>query len=117
MPWLWNRERLYSNRLVEWHFWISTMGIVLYISAMWVSGIMEGLMWRAYNDFGFLEYSFVESVEAMHPYYAIRALGGGLFLVGALLMAYNLWRTATSNAPDHERATDVPVLAPPVAAE
>ena len=67
-------KKLYSNALVEWHFWIATLGIVLYITSMWVAGIMQGLMWRAYNDFGFLEYSFVETVEAMHPYYIIRAL-------------------------------------------
>jgi cytochrome c oxidase cbb3-type subunit 1 len=79
--------------LVEWHFWISTIGIVLYITSMWVSGIMQGLMWRAYNEFGFLEYSFVETVEAMHPYYIIRALGGLLYLTGTLIMAYNLYRT------------------------
>jgi len=93
-PWLWKRERLYSLKLVEWHFWISTIGILFYITSMWISGIMQGLMWRAYNDFGFLSYSFVETVEAMHPYYIIRALGGALFLIGALIMAYNLWRTA-----------------------
>lgn len=92
-PWLWKRERLYSLALVEWHFWISTIGIVFYITSMWVSGIMQGLMWRAYNEFGFLEYSFVETVEAMHPYYIIRALGGLLYLAGTFIMAYNLWRT------------------------
>ena len=86
VPWLWNRERLYSLKLVNWHFWISTIGIVLYISAMWVSGILQGLMWRAYTSLGFLEYSFIETVEAMHPFYVIRALGGSLFLAGALLM-------------------------------
>jgi cytochrome c oxidase cbb3-type subunit 1 len=63
---------------------------------MWVSGILQGLMWRAYTSLGFLEYSFVETVEAMHPFYVIRALGGFLFLCGALLMAYNLWKTVTS---------------------
>ena len=94
VPWLWKRKSLYSKQLVEWHFWISTIGIVLYITSMWVSGIMQGLMWRAYNSFGFLEYSFVETVEAMHPYYIIRALGGLLFTIGAAIMAYNLWRTA-----------------------
>ncbi|MGE3250574.1 MAG: cytochrome-c oxidase, cbb3-type subunit I [Hyphomonadaceae bacterium] len=99
VPWLWKRERLYSNALVEWHFWIATLGIVLYITSMWVAGIMQGLMWRAYNEFGFLEYSFVETVEAMHPYYIIRALGGVLYLLGALLMAYNLWRTVQGPAP------------------
>ncbi|CAN5275538.1 cytochrome-c oxidase, cbb3-type subunit I [soil metagenome] len=93
VPWIWNRKELYSLRLVSWHFWIATLGIVLYISAMWVSGILQGLMWRAYTSLGFLEYSFIESVEAMHPFYIIRALGGGLFLVGALIMAFNLWMT------------------------
>ena len=93
VPWLWNRERLYSLKLVNWHFWISTIGIVLYISAMWVSGILQGLMWRGYTKLGFLEYSFIETVEAMHPFYVIRALGGALFLVGALIMVWNLWRT------------------------
>jgi cytochrome c oxidase cbb3-type subunit 1 len=92
VPWLWNRP-LYSLRLVSWHFWIATIGIVVYVSAMWVSGIMQGLMWRSYTSLGFLEYSFIETVEAMHPFYIIRALGGSLFLIGALLMAYNVWRT------------------------
>ena len=96
VPWLWGKKKLWSNALVDWHFWISTLGILLYITSMWVAGIMQGLMWRAYNEFGFLEYSFVESVQAMHPYYLIRALGGVLFLAGALLMAFNLWKTATA---------------------
>ena len=77
VPWLWNRKGLYSLKLVNWHFWIATLGIVLYISAMWVSGILQGLMWRAYTSLGFLEYSFIETVEAMHPFYVIRAAGGG----------------------------------------
>jgi len=93
VPVLWRCERLYSIRLVGWHFWIASIGIVLYITAMWVSGIMQGLMWRAYDALGFLEYSFAETVAAMHPFYVIRALGGILYLAGALLMAYNLWRT------------------------
>ncbi len=93
VPWLWKRKSLYSLRLVEWHFWVSTLGIVFYITSMWVAGIMQGLMWRAYNDFGFLEYSFVETVAAMHPYYIIRALGGILYLAGTVIMVYNLWRT------------------------
>ena len=66
---------------------------MLYITAMWISGIMQGLMWRAYDNLGFLQYSFVETVAAMHPFYVIRALGGIMFLVGALIMVYNLWRT------------------------
>ena len=92
VPWLWNRP-LYSLRLVNWHFWVATIGIVLYVTSMWVSGIMQGLMWRSYNSLGFLEYSFIETVQQMHPFYEIRALGGALFLTGTLIMAYNLWRT------------------------
>ncbi len=93
VPRLWRAQRLYSLRLVEWHFWIATLGIVLYITAMWVSGIMQGLMWRSYDSLGFLQFSFIETVEAMHPFYVIRAFGGVLFLLGALIMAYNLYRT------------------------
>jgi cytochrome c oxidase cbb3-type subunit 1 len=92
-PVMWNRQRLYSLRLVSLHFWIATLGILLYITAMWVSGILQGLMWRAYDTLGFLEYSFVETVEAMHPFYVIRAAGGALFVIGSLIMAYNIWRT------------------------
>jgi cytochrome c oxidase cbb3-type subunit I len=93
VPWLWERKQLYSVRLVNWHFWIATIGIVFYVSAMWVSGILQGLMWRAYTSLGFLEYSFIETVEAMHPFYVIRAAGGALFAIGAVIMAYNLWMT------------------------
>jgi cytochrome c oxidase cbb3-type subunit 1 len=110
-PWLWRRARLYSLALVEWHFWVSTIGIVFYITAMWVSGIMQGLMWRAYNEFGFLEYSFVETVEAMHPYYIIRALGGLLYLSGAFIMAYNLWRTVKGDVRAGEPLALKPQLA------
>jgi cytochrome c oxidase cbb3-type subunit 1 len=99
VPWLWNRRGLYSMRLVEWHFWIATLGILLYITAMWVSGITQGLMWRAYDKLGFLQYSFIETVEAMKPYYVIRAIGGLLFVVGALVMAYNVWRTVRGDEP------------------
>jgi cytochrome c oxidase cbb3-type subunit 1 len=110
VPWLWNRREVYSLKLVEWHFWVSTIGIVLYITSMWVAGIMQGLMWRAYNSLGFLEYSFVETVEAMQPYYLIRALGGVLFLIGALIMAYNLIMTIRGvEAKEEQRA---PALAP-----
>jgi cytochrome c oxidase cbb3-type subunit 1 len=93
VPRLWNRERLYSLRLINWHFWLATIGIVLYASAMWVSGIMQGLMWREYDQQGFLVYSFVETADAMHPYYLIRALGGALYLAGALIMTFNLVKT------------------------
>lgn len=93
VPRLWGREKLYSTKLVSMHLWIATIGIVFYIAAMWVSGIMQGLMWRSYDDMGFLEYSFVESVMAMKPFYAIRVMGGLLYLGGALIMVYNFWRT------------------------
>ena len=110
VPWLWNRKELYSLKLVNWHFWIATIGIVLYISAMWVSGILQGLMWRAYTSLGFLEYSFIESVEAMHPFYIIRAAGGALFLIGALIMAYNLWMTV--RVGEAEEAVPMPRPSP-----
>jgi cytochrome c oxidase cbb3-type subunit 1 len=100
VPRLWNRERLYSLRLINWHFWLATIGIVLYASAMWVSGIMQGLMWREYDEQGFLVYSFVETVEAMHPYYLIRALGGALYLTGALIMTFNLIKTVRGEIRD-----------------
>ncbi|MGA8156173.1 MAG: cytochrome-c oxidase, cbb3-type subunit I [Rhodoplanes sp.] len=100
VPWLWQKKQLYSLKLVNWHFWVSTIGIVLYVSAMWVSGILQGLMWRAYTPLGFLEYSFIETVEAMHPFYVIRALGGLLFVIGSLLMAWNLWMTVKSGEPE-----------------
>ena len=93
VPWLWKRQGMYSRSMIEWHFWIATIGILLYITSMWVSGIMQGLMWRAYNDLGFLEFSFVETVKAMHPSYVIRALGGVLYLAGAGIMIYNVYKT------------------------
>jgi cytochrome c oxidase cbb3-type subunit I len=99
VPWLWERKQLYSLKLVNWHFWIATIGIVFYVSAMWVSGILQGLMWRAYTSLGFLEYAFIETVEAMHPFYVIRAIGGALFLIGALIMVYNLWMTVRRGEP------------------
>ena len=95
VPRLWGRARLYSLRLVEVHFWIATLGIVLYITAMWVSGIMQGLMWRAVSDDGSLTYTFVESVKATYPFYAIRLLGGVLYFSGMLIMAWNVFKTVT----------------------
>ncbi|MES2663995.1 MAG: cytochrome-c oxidase, cbb3-type subunit I [Pseudomonadota bacterium] len=93
-PALYGRKQLYSTSLVNIHFWLATLGIVLYISAMWVSGITQGLMWRAINpNDGTLMYSFVESLKAIHPYYIVRFLGGVCFLSGMFLMAYNLIKT------------------------
>ncbi|HET6469807.1 MAG TPA: cytochrome-c oxidase, cbb3-type subunit I [Geminicoccaceae bacterium] len=109
VPRLWGRPRLYSSRLIELHFWIATLGIVLYITAMWVSGIMQGLMWRAYDRLGFLQYSFIETVSAMHPFYLIRALGGVLFLAGGLIMVYNFWRTVRGDLRVEEEADAIEV--------
>ena len=108
VPWLWNKRELYSLKLVNWHFWISTIGIVFYITAMWVAGIMQGLMWRAYTALGFLEYSFIETTEALHPMYVIRALGGGLFLIGALIMVFNIFMTIRAPAAESQRVAFVP---------
>jgi len=93
VPKLWGRQRLYSLRMITWHFWLATLGIVVYAAVMWVSGVMQGLMWREYDDQGFLVYSFAETVQAMHPYYVMRAIGGLLYLAGALLMAFNITMT------------------------
>ncbi|WP_137157396.1 cytochrome-c oxidase, cbb3-type subunit I [Rhizobium sp. FKL33] len=92
-PKLWNRQRLYSLRLVNWHFWLATIGIVIYAAALWVAGIQQGLMWREYNEQGFLVYSFAESVAAMFPYYVLRVLAGVLYLAGSLLMGFNIFMT------------------------
>jgi len=92
-PRLWGRSRLYSLRMVNWHFWLATVGIVLYAAAMWVAGIMQGLMWREYGSDGYLVYAFSEVVSAMFPMYVIRATGGLLYLAGALVMAFNIWMT------------------------
>lgn len=108
VPKLWNRERLYSLRFVTYHFWIATLGIVLYITAMWISGIMQGLMWRAYDEYGFLQYSFIETVEAMHPYYVIRALGGLLFVLGSLIMVWNFIKTIGGELRTEEAYEEAP---------
>jgi len=108
IPRLFGRE-LYSLKLVEVHFWTATIGIVLYIAAMWVAGITQGLMWRAINEDGTLTYSFIESVQAMHPYYIVRAMGGALFLIGTLVMTYNLWKSIAGAKPIE---VAVPALAP-----
>ncbi len=93
VPILWGKKELYSMKLVSTHFWLATVGIVLYITAMWIRGIMQGLMWRSYDEMGFLQYSFVETVKALHPLYFTRAVGGVIFLIGAVVMAYNFYKT------------------------
>ncbi len=96
IPKLYGREEMYSVKLINSHFWIATIGVVLYITALWVAGITQGLMWRATNPDGTLTYSFAQSVSAMIPFYAIRLVGGTMFLVGMLIMAYNTWKTVSA---------------------
>ncbi len=93
IPRLFGREEMYSTRLINVHFWWSTIGVVLYIAAMWIAGVAQGLMWRATNDDGTLTYSFAQSVSAMYPFYYVRLIGGTMFFAGMLLMAYNMWKT------------------------
>jgi len=107
IPWVFNKEGMYSTKLIDTHFWIATIGVVLYISAMWISGVMQGLMWRAVNADGTLTYSFVESLEATYPFYFVRLLGGLLFLSGMFIMAYNVYKTVAGNP-----ITDIEVTQP-----
>ena len=121
-PRLWKRERLYSLRLVNWHFWLATLGIVLYASSMWVAGIMQGLMWREYGSDGYLVYAFSEVVSAMFPMYLIRAAGGLMYLAGAIIMAWNIGKTIAGSPLRAEKpmsdvaydpAVDRPLVAQP----
>jgi cytochrome c oxidase cbb3-type subunit 1 len=107
IPRLCGRTEMWSTRLIDWHFWTTTIGIVLYVSAMWVAGIMQGLMWRATNDDGTLTYTFIEALNATYPYYVVRLAGGLLVLGGMFVMAWNVWKTL-HRAPAPE---DAPVLA------
>jgi len=110
IPRLFGRTEMHSIRLITLHFWVATIGVVLYIAAMWIAGVMQGLMWRAVNPDGTLTYSFVESVKATYPFYAIRLLGGTMFLGGMFIMAYNVWRTVAG-----AKAVDAPILRPAAA--
>jgi len=93
VPRAFDKASMYSSNLINVHFWMATIGTVFYIASMWISGVTQGLMWRAVNSDGTLTYSFVESVAASFPYYIIRAVGGALFLLGMFIMAYNVWKT------------------------
>jgi cytochrome c oxidase cbb3-type subunit 1 len=124
-PRLWGRERLYSLRMVNWHFWLATLGLVLYAAALWVAGITQGLMAREYGEDGYLVYAFAEIVAAMKPYYAIRVVGGLLYLSGALIMVFNVWMTiigrlreeAPMSSPKFNPAADRPLMPAAVPAE
>ncbi|MGE8356856.1 MAG: cbb3-type cytochrome c oxidase subunit I, partial [Pseudomonadales bacterium] len=95
IPRLFNREQMFSTKLIEVHFWLATLGVVLYIAALWIAGVTQGLMWRALNPDGTLTYAFAEVVKATYPYHFVRLIGGLLYLVGMLVMAYNVFRTVT----------------------
>jgi cytochrome c oxidase cbb3-type subunit 1 len=99
IPRLFGRTEMHSMKLVTLHFWVATIGIVLYIAAMWIAGVMQGLMWRAVNPDGTLTYAFVESVKATYPYYMVRLLGGTLYFSGMLIMAYNVFKTVAGQKP------------------
>jgi cytochrome c oxidase cbb3-type subunit 1 len=110
IPRMYGREKMYSVPAIELHFWIATVGIVLYIAAMWMAGVMQGLMWRAINPDGTLTYTFVEGVKATFPFYVVRLLGGVLYLGGMLVMAWNVWMTVISG-----RSVDAPIPSPQIA--
>ncbi|HZJ95626.1 MAG TPA: cytochrome-c oxidase, cbb3-type subunit I [Thiopseudomonas sp.] len=99
VPRLFGLKEMYSVSLINTHFWLSTIGTVLYIASLWVNGIAQGLMWRAINDDGTLTYSFAEAINVSHPGFIVRLIGGGIFFVGMLLMAWNVWKTIKSAQP------------------
>jgi len=107
LPRLFGKAEMFSTKLITVHFWIATIGTVLYIAATWISGVMQGLMWRAVNSDGTLAYSFVESVKGSYPFWAIRLLGGVLFLSGMLIMAFNMFKTMAGG-----NTKDAPVITP-----
>lgn len=123
VPRLWNRERMYSLRMINWHFWLATTGIVFYAASMWVAGITQGLMWREYGSDGYLVNSFIDTVVALNKMYALRAFGGLLYLSGAIIMAYNMGMTIAgklrAEAPlgdtPYDEAADRPIVAQPQA--
>ncbi len=107
LPRLFGKDEMHSVKLVTVHFWVATIGVVLYIASMWIAGVMQGLMWRSANPDGTLTYSFVEAVKATYPFWTIRLVGGALFFVGMLIMAYNMMKTIAGG-----KAVEMPVLKP-----
>jgi cytochrome c oxidase cbb3-type subunit 1 len=101
IPRLFGRAGMASVPLINLHFWVATVGIVLYIAAMWIAGVMQGLMWRAVGPDGTLTYTFAESVKATYPFYAIRLLGGLLYFAGMAIMAWNVWKTIAAGKPEN----------------
>ena len=110
IPRIYGQTQMWSTRLISWHFWTTTIGVVLYVTAMWIAGLMQGLMWRATNPDGTLTYTFVESLKATYPYYAVRLSGGLLIIAGMVVMAYN-YRKTVQQARGEVRPVAVPVPA------
>ena len=106
VPRLWKRQRMYSLRMINWHFWLATIGIVFYAASMWVAGITQGLMWREYGPDGYLVNSFADTVAALHPMYLMRAFGGILYLTGSAVMTYNIWMTLAGRLRNEAPLTD-----------
>jgi cytochrome c oxidase cbb3-type subunit 1 len=121
VPRLWERQRMYSMRMINWHFWLATLGIVFYTASMWVAGITQGLMWREYGVDGYLVNSFADTVAALKPMYALRVLGGLFYLSGAIVLVYNVWMTiagklreeAPMSDAKYDPAADRPITAVP----
>jgi cytochrome c oxidase cbb3-type subunit 1 len=113
VPAIWKRERMFSATLVEVHFWLALIGTLIYVFAMWNSGIIQGLMWRTYSPDDTLVYSFVDTLVAMYPYYIARAFGGLLFLIGAIVATYNVWMTVRTPHAALSLDEDLPVIEHP----
>ncbi|MGK0382816.1 MAG: cytochrome c oxidase cbb3-type subunit 1, partial [Flavobacteriales bacterium] len=107
------RPKMYSLYLINLHFWLATVGVVLYIVAMWMSGVLQGLMWRAINADGTLTYSFVESLEASKPFYLLRFVGGVLVVTGMLIMAYNVYKTIRTETESESEEKAIETKAQP----
>ncbi|MFN2099671.1 cytochrome-c oxidase, cbb3-type subunit I [Altererythrobacter sp. MF3-039] len=108
VPRLWKRERMYSLRMINWHFWLATAGIVFYAGSMWVAGITQGLMWAEYGEDGYLVNSFVDTVAALEPMFVMRAFGGLLYLAGAVVLVYNVWMTIAGRLREEPPLRDAP---------
>jgi cytochrome c oxidase cbb3-type subunit 1 len=108
LPRLAGKTQMWSIKLIDWHFWVTTIGVVLYVASMWIAGVMQGLMWRATNDDGSLTYSFVEALNSTYPYYAVRLLGGLMVLAGMVLMAINVRKTLAGTAGQEVNAIPEP---------
>ncbi|WP_265587589.1 cytochrome-c oxidase, cbb3-type subunit I [Sphingomicrobium arenosum] len=106
VPRLWGRSRMYSLRMINWHFWLAILGIAIYAASMWVAGITQGLMWREYGADGYLVYAFADVVAAMNPYYIMRMGGGLIYFAGALIMVFNIWMTVKGRLRDEAPMTD-----------